>query len=131
MGETFLKICGVALVSTMLITTVKKLGSEMSTLLKLASGLLAATVCVASLSPVIEFIREVSAFGGGRLGEYTLFLLKVLGVAMTVHICATICRDSGEGSLATYIEIGGKVEVIVLALPYISEMISVSVGLLR
>ena len=130
MGENFFKICGVALVSTMLIATVKRLGAEMSTLLKLAAGLVAATVCVASLSPVIEFVRDVSAFGGGRLGEYTLFLLKVLGVAVTVHICATVCRDCGEGSLAAYIEIGGKVEVIILSLPYIGEIISVSVGLL-
>lgn len=131
MGETFFKVCGIALVSAMLITTVKKFGSEMSTLLKLASGLLAASVCVVSLSPVIEFVREISALGGeGAVGEYTAFLLRVLGVAVTVHICASVCRDCGETTLAGYIEIGGKVEVIILSLPYISRIIDISVGLL-
>lgn len=130
MGETFFKICGIALVSAMLITALKKFGTEMSTVLKLVAGLVAAAACVASMSPVIEFIREISGIGGGRLGEYSLFLLKVLGVAITVHICATVCRDCGEPSLAGYIEIGGKVEVIILSLPYISEIIGISVGLL-
>ena len=130
MGETFFKICGIALLSAMLIATLKKFGSEMSTLLKLVSGVVVAAACVASLSPVIDFVREVSALGGGRIGEYTLFLLKILGVAITVHICATVCRDCGEPSLAGYIEFGGKVEVIILSLPYISEIIETSVGLL-
>lgn len=130
MGDSFFKICGIAILAAMMIATVRKLGAEMSTLLKLVAGIVAAAACVASLTPVIEFIGEVSAFGGGRLGEYTLFLLKILGVAITVHICATVCRDCGEASLAGYIEIGGKVEVIILSLPYISEMIEVSVGLL-
>jgi len=57
-------------------------------------------------------------------------MLRVLAVAMVTHICATICRDCGEATLGGYLELGGKVEIIVLTLPMIKDIVGTMVGIL-
>ena len=130
MGEVIFKVCGIALLSAVLLSVLKRFGAESAVLLKIAAGVVAAAVCFVSLSPIIDFLRELSGIGGENAERWTEFMLRVLSIAVITHICSTVCKDCGETSLAGYIEIGGKVEIIILSLPYVREIIDTSVGLL-
>lgn len=55
--------------------------------------------------------------------NYTV-LLRVLGAALITELCAGICRDSGETSLAGWVEMAGRMEILVLALPLIQSIMS-------
>ena len=116
------------MIAAMLITLLRKWGSDFSTLLKVAAGAIVAAACVGGIAPIIEYVRE--------LGETALpwetveGMLRVLTVAMVTHICATICRDCGESTLGGYLELGGKVEIIVLTLPMIKGIVEMTVGIL-
>ena len=123
-------MCGVALISAMLIAALRKGNAELSVMLKIVSGVIMAAVAVSAISPIVEFVRSVSSLGNGQIAEYAEFMLRVLCVALLTHICATVCRDCGEGSLSGYIELGGKVEIIVLTLPHISSIIDTAVGMI-
>ena len=128
MSEYLFKVFGVALIAAMLITLFRKWGSDFSTLLKVTAGAIVAAVCVSGIAPIVEYVRE--------LGETALpwetveEMLRVLAVAMVTHICATICRDCGEATLGGYLELGGKVEIIVLTLPMIKDIVGTMVGIL-
>ncbi|MBE6685222.1 MAG: hypothetical protein E7592_06185 [Ruminococcaceae bacterium] len=128
MSAYLFKVFGVAVIAAMLITLLRKWGSDFSTLLKVAAGAIVAAACVGGIAPIIEYVRE--------LGETALpwetveGMLRVLAVAMVTHICATICRDCGESTLGGYLELGGKVEIIVLTLPMIKEIVEMTVGIL-
>lgn len=130
MSEILFKMCGIALVSAMLIAAIRKGNAEISVLLKVISGVVLAAVAISSISPVVEFVRSLSAIGDGQLLGYAEFLLRVLCIALLTHICATVCRDCGEASLSGYLELGGKVEIIILTLPYISGIIDTAVGMM-
>ena len=130
MSEILFKMCGIALVSAMLIAAIRKGNAEIAVLLKVISGVVLAAVAISSISPVVEFVRSLSAIGDGQLLGYAEFLLRVLCIALLTHICATVCRDCGEASLSGYLELGGKVEIIILTLPYISGIIDTAVGMM-
>lgn len=131
MSELLFKICAVAAVSSMLILLVKKWGGELGVLLKIASAITLAAICFGAVSPVIEYIKDLSTLGETEgIAESAEFLLRVLAVAMVTHISATVCRDCGEASLASYVELGGKVEIILLSLPLIKSMVDLTVELL-
>ena len=130
MGDVIFKVCGIALLSAVLLSVLKRFGAESAMLLKITAGVVAAAVCFVSISPIIDFLRELSGVGGENAERWTEFMLRVLSVAVITHICSTVCKDCGETSLAGYIEIGGKVEIIILSLPYVREIIDTSVGLL-
>lgn len=128
MSEYLFKVFGVALIAAMTITLFRKWGSDFSTLLKVAAGAIVAAACVSGIAPIVEYVREL---GEAALPWETVEgMLRVLAVAMVTHICATICRDCGEATLGGYLELGGKVEIIVLTLPMIKDIVEMMVGIL-
>lgn len=132
MGDLTLKVFGAALIGVFAILIVRKSNSDGAVPLKMTVGVILAVGCVVIASPVIEFINEMSTVIGGVGGEiYVGTLLKALGIAIITHICATVCRDSGEGSVAGYVELGGKIEIVLISLPLIREILSLSIELLE
>ena len=130
MGDGIFKVCATAMLCALIGVAVRRLSAEIGVLLKVVCGILLAALCVGGIAPIVEFVRELSAFGDGSLALHAEFMLKVLSIAILSHICATACRDCGEGTVASYVEFFGKVEIIILSLPYISDVIGMSVGLL-
>ncbi len=131
MGELLFKICALGAVSSMLILLVKKWGGEVGTLLKVASGIAVAAVCYGAVSPIVEYVRELSALGEqAAIAEACELLLRVLAVATVTHISANICKDCGEVTLSSYVELGGKAEIIIMCLPMIKSIIDLTVELL-
>jgi stage III sporulation protein AD len=129
MSGILFKMSGVALMSAMLIAVLRRMGSELSVMLKAVSGVAVAAVCLLAISPAVELVREIAALSESA-ASYAEFMLRVLSVAIMTHVCATVCRDCGEGSLGSYVELGGKVEIIVLSLPYIKGIMESAVGMM-
>ena len=131
MSELVFKACGIAVISSMLILLVKKWGSDLAVTLKIASGICLAAVCLGAVSPVISYVRELADMSeSAGLASSVEFMLRVLSVAVVSHVSATVCRDCGEGSLGGYVELAGKIEIIVLSLPFVKNMIEMTTGLL-
>ncbi len=133
MSDGLLKLFGSALLSVMLIVILRRQSPDSALTMKMAVGVTLSLVCVGTMSPIIEYIREIGdSFGGGEgMSAAVEVLLKALGVSILTHICATVCRDSGEGSIAYYVEMGGKIEILLLSLPLLREMTDMALELLE
>ena len=90
-------------------------------------------MCVASMSPIVEYIAEIGeGFGVGEsLSRAVEVLLKALGISILAHLTANVCRDAGEGSIAYYVELGAKIEILILSLPLLSELLDLARELLE
>ncbi|MBO5683300.1 MAG: hypothetical protein J6S10_04900 [Clostridia bacterium] len=131
MSEILFKVCGVAAVASMMILLMKKWGGDLAVMLKIASGITLAAICFGAVSPIISYVRELSELDlTGSLSESAEFLIQILAVAVVTHFCSTVCRDCGESSLGTYVELGGKIEILLLSLPLVRKIIDMAVGLL-
>ena len=128
MSEFLFKVCGLAVLSAMLVSLLKKWGADMAVVLKIAAGIALAATCFGAVSPIVEYLAEISV--SYDVVEAAGFMLRVLAVALVTHICANICRDCGESTLASYMELGGKVEIILLSLPAIKKIIETAVGMI-
>lgn len=67
----------------------------------------------------------------GQTAQYLAVMLKGLGVALLTHVCSTVCRDCGRGSIADWVELAGKLEILLLCFPLIDEIVTTAVGLLE
>ena len=63
--------------------------------------------------------------------EYLEIILKALAIAYVTQISSEICRESGENSIAFGIETVGKIEIVILSIPLINNIISMSRELLE
>jgi stage III sporulation protein AD len=124
MSEGVLKVFGIALICLSLSLALKKYNADIGALIKAASAVLLSSICLFILSPAISFILELSegeimsaAFPGVTV------LLRAMAVAFLTHVCASVCRDCGEGTLASYVEMAGKAEILVLSIPLITDIL--------
>lgn len=124
MGGVLFKLCGIALLSVFLILIVKKSGADMALLIKVAAAILLGGVSIFALSPIIEYVYELSGEIDGIVSVSVIgVLVKALCIAFICQICASICRDCGEGNIAYYVELGGKIEILLLSLELISSFV--------
>lgn len=70
--------------------------------------------------------RLSELFSGLGLGEVsegaaevTGAALKIIGVGYVFGFVADVCRDMGEGGIASWVLVAGRVEILLLATPYI------------
>ena len=63
-------------------------------------------------------------FDSNGFAQYGTTLIKALGVGMLCQISGDVCRDLGEGSVASALELAGKMEIVALALPLATELIN-------
>ena len=55
--------------------------------------------------------------------EHVKNLLKIIGAAYIVDFSASLCRDMGEASMASKIELAGRIFIVLLAVPWAQTLI--------
>lgn len=129
MSELVFKSCGIALVAVTATLLLKKWGADFALLVKLAAGAALAALCMQGVTPIVAYLED--ACEGTELVQYLRVLLQVLCVAFLTHICSSICRDCGEGTIAEYVELGGKVEILLLSLPLMRKILDIAAQLTK
>lgn len=94
----------------------KQTKPEFSFFIIMAAGLLLFTYIVSYFFDVIRLIDEFNSY----LGQYSSYLhliLKVVGITYICEFCSNLCTDAGYGSVASQIELCGKISIFVVGLP--------------
>lgn len=124
-----LYVVGFALVVAVFAVLLREERPEMALLLVLGFGVLIFILVLGKMGAVIGLFRDLSRLAG--VDElYLTTLLKILGIAYIAEFGAQICRDAGEGTIASKIEMVGKILILVLALPIFAAIMEVIVRLL-
>lgn len=61
---------------------------------------------------------------------YVETILKIIGIAYIAEFGAQITRDAGQGSIASKIELAGKILILVMAIPILTVLIETIIELL-
>lgn len=123
----WLKICGGALLCAVAIVLLRSVKSELLPLQWTGTVVL----CGASLvlwQPVLGWLGELCSAAG--VHDEAALLLKGLGVAVLTQLCADLCRQSGEGTLANGVEMAGRAEILLLCLPMLKSLVGMAEALI-
>jgi len=116
-----IKIVGLCLVATVLIVIIKQQRPELAVQLSIVVGAVIFTMMLGKINSVITLMRQLAQKSDINV-LYMGIILKIVGVAYIAEFGAQICRDAGEGAIASKIEFAAKVIVIVLAVPVIAAV---------
>lgn len=123
------QIVGLGFVVTLLILIVKQERPEIALQLSLALTAIIFLMMLAKINVVLNLFRDLAE----RANINQLYLntiLKIIGIAYITEFGAQVCKDAGEGAVASKIEFAGKVMVMVLAIPIITLVIDTIVRLI-
>ncbi len=117
------------LVTTIIVVTVKQQRPDIALLISLAGGTVILIFVVSSLSVVIETISNL--FNKSNMDSvYITTILKVIGIAYLADFGAQLCKDAGESAIAAKIELGGKILILLLAIPILTALMALILKIL-
>ena len=123
-----LRYCSAALLISLLLLVVRQWKADTVLLVRLAATLLFGYAALSAAAPLVNYLRTL--MGMGAASAYTAILFKALGIATLTHLSASLCRECGESAAANGVELVGKIELLLLALPLIQEILTVAQELL-
>lgn len=112
------QIVGLALIVTVISAVLKQIRPEIALQLSILAGAAIFILIMSKIKVIVDLLQTL-ADQANISSYYLLIVLKIVGVAYLAEFGAQICRDAGEGALATKIEIAAKVGVIALSIPII------------
>ena len=121
--------CGIALCGLAAILILREIRKEWTIWIVLCVMLLVMFFSLELVEKIVTAIRNFSEYYPD-VTEYTVILIKGLGIACISYISGEICRTTGESNLAGYVELAGKIELLLLGLPLFQEILDISMELL-
>lgn len=127
MEEVF-KIVAFAIISVILIILLKQQKPEIALLLTITASILILFFAINKMSGIFELLNTLVSKSGINK-EFLTIILKITIIAYIVEFGKNICIDAGQSSIATKLEMAGKVIIVVLSLPIISGLVNILTGL--
>lgn len=118
-----LKICGLALVSVILIGLIRVYRPEFTIEAVLCASLLLLFCIIGSFQESLAYLTDLyNHLSSGK--TYFPVILKALGIAYVTEFTSSICQDAGEKSIAGKVELAGKIAVFFAALPVFTSLLA-------
>ncbi len=114
--ETVLRVTALCLTGALLAVLLHRSGGELALLLSLAVCGVAAMVLIEPLEELRDFWEDAAAWGELPVELFTP-LIKTVGIALLSRTGSDLCRDAGEGAIASVLETAGAVAAIAVSLP--------------
>ena len=123
------KIIGVGIIAIVISLILKQYKPEFTIYVALACGIIILLILMDKFKIIINLISSISTKANINKGFITI-LFKITGIAILTEFATSIANDSGETSIASKIDISGKVIIIFLSLPIIQALLDTTLKIL-
>lgn len=108
----------------------KKYAPETSVVIAVGASAALLISLLGMISPVTQEITDLIS-GSDIAPEYASALLKTIGICFVCQFTSDACRDAGQTSLASKVELISKASVLIISLPLFRNILSSVTTLLR
>ncbi len=124
-----IRIIGIGLIALIIIILLKQYKPEFAIYISLLTGALIILLLVDQLTGIVNLIQSIA--GKANINsQFLALLIKITGIAFLSEFAVSICRDSGEGAIASKIELGSKIIIISMSIPIISSLLEIILEIL-
>ncbi|WP_338712615.1 stage III sporulation protein AD [Bacillus pumilus] len=133
MGEglqiEIIQIVGLGLIATFLALIVKEQKPTFASMLVVFTGCVIFLYLIDQIYAIISMIEKIAASAGVNM-KYVETILKIIGIAYIAEFGAQLTKDAGQGAIASKIELGGKILILVMAVPILTVIIETILGMI-
>ena len=117
-----IQIVGFGLVAAFLALVLKEQKANFAFLVTLMVGAGIFLFLIDKIGQVLTMLERIAINANVNM-VYVETLLKIIGIAYIAEFGAQITRDAGQGAIASKIELGGKILILVMAIPILTVII--------
>ena len=127
--EIIFKIIAIGLITCVTTLIIRPIRTDFAILAAVVGGLIIVFMLINYLTQVFDAFKNIINFTGLNSSLYSL-LLKIVGIGYLIEFTASICSDTGNGSLGDKILLGGKIVILVMALPIVLNILNIIMEIL-
>lgn len=127
--DIFFKIIAIALVSCVACLILKPVKPDFAVLVSIAGGLLIIFYLISYLGNIFDIFGSIFKISGINSSLYSV-IFKIIGIGYLTEFAASICSDTGNSSLGDKLLLGGKIIILVMALPIVTSILDIVIKLL-
>lgn len=117
-----IKITIIGITAAILSVLIKKYNPELSMLIGLVTGVVIMLSVIPQLKSVLDIIYNL--YQAVNLDKiYLSIVLKMIAVAYIAEFGVQVCKDAGEGAIASKIEFAGKIIIIIISAPILTALL--------
>lgn len=95
---------------------------ELSLLLSIVTSVILLSLVTAGALEILSLLRQLAETA--EISDALLApMLKVLGIEVVTNLVANICRDAGEGGVASAVELTGAICALYTSIPVIQAVL--------
>ena len=118
------KLIGVVMALLLSCVVLKSYNRTMAIILSVVGVTTVFVILSDKVSYIVDYLGEV-ANDFSYCSQYIGVMLRVLGIVLIGQFLLNICKDNGENALASVVEIGTKVIVLIMVLPLFDDVIQI------
>jgi stage III sporulation protein AD len=124
-----MQITVLGITAALLVLIIKQQRPDIAMMISLAAGAVLFILLLGNIKIITSSVENL-ALKVKLDSIYISTVMKVIGIAYIAEFGSQICKDSGEGTIASKIELSGKVFIMVLALPIMTALMESILGIL-
>lgn len=122
------QIVAIGVIATVLSVLIKREKPEIGIYIGLTTGVIIFILLVTKLQSVIEILNQL-AIKINIDDIYLNTILKIVGIAYIAEFGAQVCKDAGEGLIASKIEFAGKILIMVMGVPILVSLMDLIINI--
>ncbi len=124
-----MQLVGIAIISTTLCLVIKKDRPEIAMFIAVLTGITILLSVIFKLNFIVESIQDL-AVRANIPSMYITLIIKLIGIAYLMEFAIQICKDCGEGNIASKLEFGGKIIVMTMSFPILLSIVEMIINII-
>ena len=117
-----IKIAAIAVMVAILAAWIKNVKPDYGVWIVLGAGIFLGFSALLKLETIIGELQFLQGYFTGY-GTYFKLLVKIIGITYLAEFSADLCKDAGANTLASQIELFGKLSILVLCMPIMTSLL--------
>ena len=127
--DSLYKIIGIALITCIATLIVKPVRPDFAVFISIVGGIIILFMLAGYLTDIFDVFNQIFNFTNVNSSLYKI-IFKIIGVGYLVEFTASLCSDTGNNSLGDKVLLGGKIIILVMALPIVTSILEIVMELL-
>ena len=115
-------IVSVGIIGALVCVVLNQYKPEFTAIAGICSGIIVLLLVLPQFSSVFEYITQITEMGKINT-SFSTTIAKSLGICIVTQLASDTCKDCGQSSLASKIELGGKVSILIISTPMFVSLI--------
>lgn len=117
-----IKIAAMGIGAAVLAAWVKTVKPEYALWITVSSGILLGLAVIMKLETIVKELHFLQQYFANYT-SYIKLLIKIVGITYLAEFSSDLCKDAGANTLASQIELFGKLSILVLCMPIMTSLL--------